>query len=235
MTRDVAKDAAQTAIIDKYKAISAPIANRVIGSVSSDITRTANRSGESALGDVIADGQLASTSPANKGAAVVAFMNPGGIRADFTAGASSGGEAPNQITYQEAYTVQPFSNVMNVLTMTGDQIKRLLEQQFDNPSAGQLRFLQVSNGFTYSYKVNAPAGQHVDASSIKINGTLVAPATQYRVAENNFLSAGGDGFTVFKEGTNQLGGDIDLDALVAYFQTKSPIGPGPQNRFTRTD
>ena len=184
---------------------------------------------------MIADAQLAATSPANKGGAVVAFMNPGGIRADIVANSQTGGEQPNQVTYSELFTVQPFANVMTVLTMTGAQIKALLEQQFDNPSTGQLRFLQVSNGFTYSYKVNAPAGQHVDAASIKINGTVVDPAKSYRVAENNFLATGGDGFTVFKQGTNQLGGDIDLDALVAYFQAKSPVGPGPQNRFTRTD
>jgi 5'-nucleotidase len=235
VTRDVPKDAAQTAIIAKYKDMSSSIANRVVGSVSSDITRAPNRSGEESLGDVIADAQLASTSPANKGGAVVAFMNPGGIRADVVANQQSGGEQPNQVTYSELFTVQPFANVMTVLTLTGQQIKDLLEQQFDNPSAGQTRFLQVSAGFTYSYKLNAPAGQHVDPASIKINGTVVDPAKQYRVAENNFLAGGGDGFSVFTKGTNQLGGDVDLDALVAYFQAKSPIGPGPQNRFTRTD
>jgi 5'-nucleotidase len=235
VTRDVAKDAAQTSLIGKYKAMSAAIANRVVGTVSGDITRAPNRSGESALGDVIADAQLASTSPANKGAAVVAFMNPGGIRADIVANQQVGGEQPNQVTYSELFTVQPFANVMTVMTLTGAQIKALLEQQFDNPTAGQNRFLQVSNGFTYSYKLSAPAGQHVDAASIKINGTTVDPTANYRVAENNFLATGGDNFTVFKQGTNQLGGDIDLDALVAYFQAKSPIGPGPQNRFTRTD
>jgi 5'-nucleotidase len=235
VTRDVPKDAAQTAIIDKYKAMSAAIANRVVGTVTTDITRAQNRSGESALGDVIADAQLASTSPANKGGAVVAFMNPGGIRAEIVAAQQSGGEQPGQVTYSELFTVQPFANVMTVLTLTGQQIKDLLEQQFDNPTAGQTRFLQVSSGFTYSYRLNAPAGQHVDASSIKINGVVVDPAKQYRVAENNFLATGGDNFTVFKQGTNQLGGDVDLDALVAYFEAKSPIAPGPQNRFTRVD
>ncbi|HEY6963144.1 MAG TPA: bifunctional metallophosphatase/5'-nucleotidase [Gaiellaceae bacterium] len=235
VTRDVAKDATQTAIIDKYKTMAAPIANRVVGSVAGDITRSTNRSGESALGDVIADAQLASTSPTSKGGAVVAFMNPGGIRADIVANQQTGGEAPGQVTYSELFTVQPFNNVMTVLTLTGQQIKDLLEQQFDNPSGGQQRFLQVSNGFTYSYKLNAPAGQHVDAASIKINGTPIDLAKAYRVAENNFLATGGDGFTVFKQGTDQLGGDIDLDALVAYFQAKSPVAPGPQNRFARTD
>jgi 5'-nucleotidase len=123
---------------------------------------------------------------------------------------------------------------MTVKTMTGDMIKRLLEQQFDNPSAGQTRVLQVSQGFTYSYDLTRPAGQRVDASSIKLNGTVIGASQQVRVAMNNFLAAGGDNFTVFKEGTNQVGGDVDIDALVAYFQTKSPVAPGPRNRITRT-
>jgi len=215
--------------------MSAAIANKVVGAVTQDLTRSTNAAGESALGDVIADAQLASTSPANKGGAVVAFMNPGGIRAEVTFNQQSGGENPGQITYSELFTVQPFSNVMTVLTMTGQQIKDLLEQQFDNPSPGQLRFLQVSNGFTYSYKWNAPVGQHVDPASIKINGQVVSPTATYRVAENNFLATGGDNFTVFTKGTNQLGGDVDLDALVAYFQAKSPVAPGPMNRIVRTD
>jgi len=233
-TRDVAKDAAQTAIIDKYGKLSAAIANKVVGSISADITRSTNSAGESALGDVIADAQLESTSPSNKGGAVVAFMNPGGIRAELTANQQSGGEAPGQVTYSEVFTVQPFSNVMSVTTMTGDMIKRVLEQQFDNPGPGQDRVLQVSNGFTYSYDRSKPAGQRVDASSIKIGGQTVGATTQYRVAMNNFLQGGGDNFTVFKEGTNLLGGDVDLDALVAYIGKHAPVAPGPRNRITRT-
>jgi 5'-nucleotidase len=234
ITRDITPDPAVKAIVDKAKSLSAPLANRVVGSITTDITRTANSAGESALGDVIADAQLASTSPANKGGAVVAFMNPGGIRAELTYNQSSGGEAAGQVTYGEVFAVQPFANVMTVKTMTGDMIKRLLEQQFDNPSAGQTRILQVSQGFTYSYDLTRPAGQRVDASSIKLNGVVIGAAQQVRVAMNNFLAAGGDNFTVFKEGTNQVGGDVDIDALVAYLQTKSPVAPGPRNRITRT-
>jgi 5'-nucleotidase len=233
-TRDVAKDAAQTAIIDKYGKLSAAVANKVVGSITGDITRSTNAAGESALGDVIADAQLESTSPSNKGGAVVAFMNPGGIRAELTANQQSGGEQPGQVTYGEAFTVQPFSNVMSVVTMTGDMIRRVLEQQFDNPGPGQDRFLQVSNGFTYSYDRSKPAGQRIDASSMKIGGQTVGASTQYRVAMNNFLQGGGDNFTVFKEGTNVLGGDIDLDALVAYLGKHAPVAPGPRNRITRT-
>ncbi len=233
-TPDVAKDAAQTTIIDKYKKLSAGIANKVVGSIASDITRTQNAAGESALGDVIADAQLESTKDPAKGAAVVAFMNPGGIRADLTYAQSSGGEGPGQVTYGEAFTVQPFSNVMSVETMTGDQIRRVLEQQWAEANATAPKVLQVSNGFTYSYDLSKPAGSRVDPASIKINGTAVVATQSYRVAMNNFLQTGGDGFTVFKEGTNVIGGDIDVDAFVAYLGKHAPVAPGPRNRITRT-
>ena len=105
---------------------------------------------------MIADAQLASTSPTDFGGAVVAFMNPGGIRADLTFNNQVAGEAPGQITYSEMFNVQPFNNVMNVKTMTGDSIYQLLEQQFDNPAVGAIRLLQVSKGFSYSYDFRRP-------------------------------------------------------------------------------
>lgn len=235
VSRDIARDPGQTRIIAKYAAVAAPIANRMVGSVTGDIRRAANRAGESALGDVIADAQLASTSPADKGSAVVAFMNPGGIRADLIANNRAGSEQPGQVTYSELFTVQPFSNVMTVETLTGEMIKRLLEQQFGGLAAGTNRILQVSSGFTYSYKLNAPAGQHVVPASIAIGGRVIGPNERVRVAMNTFLASGGDGFTVFREGTDRLGGDIDVDTLVAYFRTHSPISPGSQNRIIRLD
>jgi 5'-nucleotidase len=233
VTRGVAKDATETAIISKYDALSGPLAHRIVGSITADITRAANAAQESSLGDVIADAQLASTSRTDFGGAVVAFMNPGGIRADFTYANSDAGEAPGEITYNEVFTVQPFNNVMTVKTMTGDMLYRLLEQQFDNPSAGALRFLQVSNGFNYTWDSTKPHGQHIVPNSMTINGAQVDPAASYRVAMNNFLATGGDGFSVFNEGSDPLGGEIDIDALVNYFLTHSPVAPGPQNRITR--
>jgi 5'-nucleotidase len=233
--RDVAKDPAQARLIARYAALSAPIANRVVGSVTRDITRAPNRAGESALGDAIADAQLASTSPADKGGAVVAFTNPGGIRGDVIANNRIGTEQPGQITYSELFTVQPFNNPMMVATLTGDMIKRLLEQQFGGLDVGTTRILQVSSGFTYDYRLNAAAGQHVSAASIKIKGRVVGPGDRVRVATNSFLASGGDGFSIFRQGADQLGGDIDIDALVAYFRTHSPVGPGPLNRIVRLD
>jgi 5'-nucleotidase len=233
VTRDVAKDPAETQLVEKYNTLSGPIAHRIVGSITADLTRTQNAAGESTLGDVIADSQLASTAPSDFGGAVVAFMNPGGIRADLAYANSDAGEAPGQITYNELFTVQPFNNVMTVKTMTGDMIRRLLEQQFNNPSAGQNRFLQVSQGFTYTWDATAPAGSHV--SNIAINGVPVDPAGSYRVAMNNFLATGGDGFSVFNEGTDQLGGAIDIDAFGAYFGAHSPVAPPALNRITRVN
>jgi 5'-nucleotidase len=227
VTRDVAPDPAETEIINKYNALSGPIANRVVGSQSADMTKTNNAAGESALGDVIADAQLASTSPTDFGGAVVAFMNPGGIRADLPCSQPCTATSPAPVTYNQLFTVQPFNNVMTVKTMTGDMIYRLLEQQF----TGANGILQVSNGFEYSWSPTATP--HVVPDSVKINGVPVNKTAPYRVAMNNFLASGGDGFTVFNEGTDPLGGEIDLDALVNYFMHNSPVGPGPQNRITR--
>lgn len=228
----VTPDPVLTDLIDKYDALSAPLANQVIGTITSDITRSSNAAGESALGDVIADAQLAATAPAGFGDAVVAFMNPGGIRNDLLF-AASGPEADGEVTYGEAFSVQPFGNSLVTMTLTGAQIETLLEQQFDNPAVGANRILQVSDGFTYAWSLSAPTGDKVDPTSIMINGAMVDPAAGYRVTVNSFLAAGGDNFTVLTQGTNPLGGEVDLDALVVYFGANSPVSPGPQNRITQ--
>jgi 5'-nucleotidase len=154
-------------------------------------------------------------------------MNPGGIRADLLFSAiSSGGEAPGEVTYGEAFTVQPFGNSLVTKTMTGDMIRRLLQQQFlgcggTAPAAG--RFLQISSSFSYE---SDPAAATCEdkIGQMWVNGVLVGPTDSFRVTMNNFLAAGGDGFTVFNEGTDALGGAQDIDALVAYFQANEPGG-----------
>ena len=233
VTRTVAKAADLTGLVGKYSALVAPLANRVVGSTTGDILRANNAAGESALGDVIADAQLAATSDPLFGGAVVAFMNPGGIRADIIAAQTPGGEAVGEVTNGELFSVQPFNNVMTVLTCTGAQIDALLEQQFDNPTAGQNRILQVPAGFAYTWDAAAPLGAKVDIASITIGGVPIDAGTGYRVAMNNFLATGGDGFSTFTQCTDPLGGEIDLDVLVTYFGANSPVGPGPQDRITR--
>jgi 5'-nucleotidase len=213
------------AVVEQYVAAAAPLANRVIGRIQGDLTRTASPRGESALGDVIADAQLAATQPANLGGAQLAFMNPGGIRADLrVADISSGGEAPGEVTYGEAFTVQPFGNSLVTKTMTGDMIRRLLEQQFPG-CGGQTvqRTLQVSNTFQYEQDpAAATCAAHI--GRIRVGGVEVTPTDSFRVTMNSFLAAGGDGFTVFNEGTSPLGGAQDIDALVAAFAAAEPAG-----------
>ncbi|MBM4428480.1 MAG: bifunctional metallophosphatase/5'-nucleotidase [Chloroflexi bacterium] len=234
VTRDVPKDNLLTELIAKYQAIAAPLENRVIGSITATITRTNNAAGESALGDVIADAQLYATTDPSNGGAVIAFMNPGGIRADLTYASSPAGEGDGFVTYGESFTVQPFGNNLVTLTLTGAQIDTLLEQQFvgcGQPVGGQ-KVLQVSNGFTYSWSLSAPACNKVDPASIMLNGVQINPAGSYRVTVNSFLADGGDNFSVLVQGADRLGGAVDTDALEAYFTAFSPVAPGPQNRIT---
>jgi 5'-nucleotidase len=223
---DPAKEDPQVAAVrDQYVAASAPLANRVIGRIQGDLTRTATAFGESALGDVIADAQFVATQPAPLGGAQLAFMNPGGIRADLLQSAiSSGGEAFGEVTYGEAFTVQPFGNSLVTKTMTGDMLRRLLEQQFPG-CHGQLvrRVLQISN--TFRYEQDPAAATCADRiGRMWVGGVEVAPGDSFRVTMNNFLAFGGDGFTVFNEGTNALGGAQDIDAFVAAFEAAEPAG-----------
>lgn len=218
-----------TALIEKYDALSAPLANQVVGTISGDLERGGNVAGESALGDIIADAHLAATAAPGYGNAVVAFTNPGGIRADLSY-ISSGSEADGEVTYAELFAVQPFGNSLITMSLTGAQIDTLLEQQW----LGQRlpRILQVSEGFSYSWNPLRQNGQKVDLETITINGQAIDPDQSYRVTVNSFLATGGDNFTVLTEGTERLGGDLDLDALVSYFEDNSPLAPAEQDRIS---
>lgn len=226
VTRDVTPAADMTALIARYGAIAAPTENRVIGFASAPLTRAQNAAGESSLGDIIADAQLWATSQpdfAGAPAAQVAFMNAGGIRADINAG---------DITYGEAFSVQPFANILVTMDMTGAQIVAVLEQQFSGTPLGN-GILQISSTLTYtrtSAGATGPAGDQL--SDVKVNGVPIDPAATYRVTVNNFLADGGDNYTAFRDGTNRYFGEIDLDAFARYLETHSPTAPGPQNRIT---
>jgi 5'-nucleotidase len=233
VTRDVPKDGLQTALIAKYNALAAPLANRVVGSITADILRAQNTAGESALGDVIADAQLDATNDPGLGDAVVAFMNPGGIRTDLVYNQISGGEQPGEVTYAEMFNVQPFGNSMVTMTLTGAQIETLLEQQFAGCVAPSNRILQVSAGFTYTWVASGPVCGKVDPATIMLNGVNINPSAGYRVTVNSFLADGGDTFPVLPQGTDRLGGAVDTDALEEYLTAFAPVAPGPQNRITQ--
>ncbi|KUK45494.1 MAG: 5'-Nucleotidase-like protein [Methanothrix harundinacea] len=230
VTRDVPKDPAVSLLLEKYADLVGPLANKVTGSVTADISKTSIESGESPLGDLIADAQLCATS-CNE-SAVVALTNPGGIRTSILFNKISGDEKPGEVTYQEAFDVQPFGNSLTVMNLTGEQIDMILEEQFDNPGPGQNRILQVSRGFTYAWCESAPTGSKVDISNIKIDGTPIDPNQTYRVAANFFLAEGGDGFVTLKEGVDRICGITDLEALVNYLKENSPVSPPPMGRIS---
>jgi 5'-nucleotidase len=231
VTRNVPADPAMQALVDKYYNLALPIAGQVIGSITADITRSTNAAGESAIGDVLADAQLWDTSPADRGGAVMAFTNSGGIRDDLLYARLGYQEQPGEITYGEAFAVQPFYNNLVTMDLTGAQIETMLEQQWSGANQASPRVLQVSAGFTYQYSASGPAGSKVDLNTIMLNGTPLDPNATYRVTVNIYLAGGGDGFTVLQEGTNRLVGGMDIDALAFYLGANSPVAPGPQNRI----
>jgi 5'-nucleotidase len=241
VTQTVAKDAGATEILQRYKTISDPIGNRVIGRITADIhsargaVNGTNAAGEQPMGNVIADAMYEAAHPSDFGGAVAAFMNVGGVRSSLLYNQISGGEQPGEVTYAEAFAVQPFGNTLVVKTCTGQHLYDVLEQQFENPAAGQQRVMAVSN-VTYTYTRNVPAGQkRVLDGSLKIGGVVVDKAASYRVVMNNFMADGGDGYTVFRSCTNPLGGEVDIDAFGRYLLAHSPLAPPPLNRITRTD
>jgi 5'-nucleotidase len=223
----LAKDPGQTALIAAYDTLAAPIANRRAGSVTATLSRVPNEAGESALGDIVADAQLAATATQANGGAVAAFTNPGGLRADLAA------KDDGAVTYADVFASQPFRNQLVTLTLTGNQIKTMLEQQWLDPK--RPRILQVSKGFSYAFDDAKPFGERVIAASMSLNGETIDPVKSYRVTVNNYLSTGGDGFTALTEGSAQQFGVYDADALYAYFQANSPISPLPADRIKRSN
>jgi 5'-nucleotidase len=219
------KQAEQTALIEAYDKLSAPIANRPAGTLTQTLSRVPNAAGESPLGDVIADAQLAATRDEKTGGAVIAFTNPGGVRADIAR------KDDGAISYGDVFAAQPFRNQLVTMTLTGQQLKDALEQQWAEPK--RPRVLQVSSGFTYTWDNSKGDGERILAETMALNGARIDPAGRYRVTVNNYLAVGGDGFVAFKLGTDQLTGIYDVDALYEYFRKQSPIAPGPANRIAR--
>ncbi|MDP1868104.1 MAG: bifunctional metallophosphatase/5'-nucleotidase [Bradyrhizobium sp.] len=220
-----ARDPQQTALLESYDRVAAPIANRPAGLITETLSRMPNDAGESVLGNIIADAQLAATRAEVNGGAVIAFTNPGGVRSDMLK------QEDGAVTYADVFASQPFRNQLVTLTLTGMQIKTMLEQQWLDPK--RPRILHVSHGFSYSWDGARPIGDRVAADRISLHGARIEPATSYRVTVNNFLAGGGDGFTVFTEGTAPQVGVYDVDALYAYFRANSPIAPAPGNRIVR--
>jgi len=212
-----APDPAAAALTAAAEARVAPLTTQVVGFTAISLTRDQGTSGESNLGDVIADSQNLAEGTQ------FAFMNPGGIRNDLVVPVGGG-----NITWNDLFNIQPFGNTLVKMNLTGAQIKALLEQQWQ-PTV--TRFLQIS-GLGYTWDAALPVGSRIveihDAAGVALN-----PTATYSITCNNFLATGGDGFTTFVGGTNQVGGPVDLDAIIDYTEHHNPLPAPVMGRVTR--
>ncbi|WP_030673399.1 bifunctional metallophosphatase/5'-nucleotidase [Streptomyces cellulosae] len=231
VTRTVPKATDMTELIGQWNTLAAPIGNRPIGYISADVPSTGT---ESPMGDLIADAQLWYGKELDAGTDL-ALMNPGGVRAGLTY-AAKGSEGDGVVTYAEGFTVQPFSNTVNLQDFTGAQLIQVLKEQVSGTNTASPKILQPSANLTYTLDLTKSGADRVVTDSIKLNGTAIDPAATYRVATNSFLAGGGDGFTTLGQGTNDLVGTDDLTALEQYLTANSsatgPIAPPATNRIS---
>jgi 2',3'-cyclic-nucleotide 2'-phosphodiesterase (5'-nucleotidase family) len=219
VSRSISPDAKVAALVRGYKTLLAPIADRVIGQIAVPLPNIASDTGEMQLGDLIADSLAADPSVASQGVPDVAFINRRGIRG---AGLTRAGD----VKFGAAFIVKPPNTSVVSMSMTGQQIIDLLNQQWSGLNAGTHRkILQVSDGFSYRWQ-NAPTGPVLDESSVTIKGAPLVKTQTYRVVGDNFLTAGGDHFTAFTAATNTVVGGLDIDAFANYLQSYTVnIGP----------
>jgi len=217
-----AKDPEQTRLIAAYERLAAPLGQRVVGKIAVPLSREETPAGEMPLGQVIADAQLAATRTAADGSAQIALTNPGGIRAALQP------EGDGSVRYEALFAVQPFYNNLVTLTLSGAQIVQLLEQQWRGQP--KPRVLQVSRGFAYAWDHARPVGARVVPGSVTLDGRPLDPLASYRVTVNSFLAAGGDNFTMLKDGRDPRTGMMDIDAFEAYVAKGLPPASGPRIR-----
>ena len=219
VSHDVAPDPAMTEVLDKWVPLADQLAQQVVGETTEPITGDANgdRGIETPMANLVADSILWGTDGDDEGGAQISFMNVGGVRASLDEG---------DVTYEEAYSVMPFGNLLVTITMTGEQIKMALEQQYiPEGRSRQYLALGVSEGFSYTWDDTQPQGSKV--SGMELNGVPLTMDGEYRVSTLNFLADGGDQFSAFTLGTDLTGGPEDLANLVAYLQAESPVSaPG---------
>ena len=221
VTHDIPPDPGAQAIVERAVAKAAPMAQRPVGRLVARLSRSGGATGESPLGDVVADAHLAATREARAG---LAFTNPGGLRADLPAGT---------VTFGDVFSAQPFGNTLVTVTMSGAQLLETLEQQW---TGSRPAILQPSANVHYSWSEAAPPGARVVPGSVRVDGRPLDPAARYRVTVNSFLAAGGDGFEAFTRGTERVGGPPDAEALVEYLRPSlngPPIAPPGGGRIAK--
>jgi 5'-nucleotidase len=216
VTGAVGSDSQVAALVARYVIASKPAAERVVGHLEAPAMKS-EENGESPVADLIADAQLAATKGSNRGNADLSFLNSGGVRTDLVP------RADGRVTYGQIFALEPFGNTLVVRTLTGAQLKSLLEHQFD---AQGLRpsVLVPSANFHFAYDLSKPLGEHIVA--MRLDGKPIDPNGRYRVVVNSFLASGGDGYTMLTEGADTFDAGLDLDALEEWLAT-NPQVPTP--------
>ncbi|QBR75125.1 choice-of-anchor I family protein [Microbacterium sediminis] len=219
-------------IVDAASAEADVLGSVEVGKISGDILRGGDPAGsdrgvESTMGNLVADVYLWATSEyENYGGAEpaqIALMNPGGLRDDLLYGEDG------TVTYADVAAVQPFGNTLVTLGLTGAQLEQVLEEQWQPGNERPKLHLGVSEGFSYEYIDDAPAGEHI--VSMSYLGEPIDPADEFLIVTNSFLASGGDGFTTLAEGTGTAdSGLIDLSATVDYFEEHQVVDPAPLGR-----
>jgi 5'-nucleotidase len=225
-------DAAVQDIVRRYGTLTASLADTEVGRLDKPLDRRTNAAGESSLGAMVADAYLAGSSNSGQQMrpAQIAFTNPGGLRADL----------PDlRVTYGQLFQALPFGNKLITMDLTGLQILRLLEQQWERPQPPGGRILQVSDGFSYAWDAGKPAGaapgrgRRVVPGSMRLQGQPLEMGRLYRVTVNSFMASGSDRFNVFKQGRNVQEGEVDVAAAALYLRTKGMLAVPQAGRIQR--
>jgi 5'-nucleotidase len=211
--------------VAEYAQAAQPRAQRPVGRIGGNFERAART--DASAGRLVADAQWLATRSPQLGGAELALMNPGGVRTDLRCPAAP----PCTVTYGDVFAMQPFGNSLVVMTLTGAELKQLLEDQ-QRPGRNSPHYLIPSSSLTYSWNASAPHGQRV--RDLRVGGVPVEPARDVRLTVNSFLAEGGDGVSMLTRGRQRLGGALDLDALVAHLSSASP-SPDPVPRVRWVD
>jgi 5'-nucleotidase len=228
----LARDPAIDKLVRRYGDLSSTISDVMVGRLAAPLDRKLSPSGESTLGAVIADAFLAGTSSTSYGGqpAQIAFTNGGGIRSDLSSSLT--------VSFGQLFNVMPFNNNLVSMDLTGQELLRLLEQQWETPQPKGGRIMPVSNGFSYTWDASQPEGaapgkgQRVLVESMKLNGEPIDMNRSYRITVNNFMASGGDNYTVLRQGRNRQDGEIDSVVTKLYFRVKGLVVPPALDRIS---
>jgi 5'-nucleotidase len=132
------------------------------------------------------------------------------------------------MTYEQVFAVHPFGNFLVTMTLTGSEIKALLENQW----RGGDRLVQVSRGLQYTWTASKPQDERIAPGDLLLDGKPLQPDQLYRVTVNDFLATS-DNFTVLRQGRDRLSGPVDVEVLERYLTRHSPVPPPAAGRVTK--